>query len=356
MTGVPIDHAPGGRPARVPFRSSIHAQLVGLIAIVIAGVVGFLTWYFPSREISTLQATQQTRVASYGAVLSSQARSAVAFSDRETAREVLSPLASDPNVASCVLFDEAGHTLYEHGTPSPWVERARAGVQAQRLVQVRDRAAVVVPVQSLEGPRGTLVIELSNERLLAHQRSVIATAILIGGLVLVLGVIAASLIARSVIRRLGTWGRSRVRSPRTPRTHAIELGRPDELGVFAFALNRMIGKLQAKQASLSGTVAELTLAEEALATANRDLERRVEQRTAELRVEMDRRTQVEIELRHAQKLESVGRLAAGVAHEINTHPVRQRQRAVRPRRDHGAVRCGRGAAHRRRPGARARSG
>lgn len=38
----------------------------------------------------------------------------------------------------------------------------------------------------------------------------------------------------------------------------------------------------------------------------------------ELRREMDARAKVEVELRQAQKLESVGRLAAGVAHEINT--------------------------------------
>jgi signal transduction histidine kinase len=78
-------------------------------------------------------------------------------------------------------------------------------------------------------------------------------------------------------------------------------------GVLAFALLSQFVYAEAQVKQLNAEFWRRVIATDSLATAH-----------AELRHEVAMRERAEIELRLAQKLESVGRLAAGIAHEINT--------------------------------------
>ncbi|HLL04714.1 MAG TPA: ATP-binding protein [Myxococcaceae bacterium] len=92
---------------------------------------------------------------------------------------------------------------------------------------------------------------------------------------------------------------------------ALPVGQRDELGSLARAFNRMAEELrQTLKEKHRLLEAEAQAAEREVRRDNALLEEKVRKRTAELE-------QVNAQLRFADRLATVGRLAAGVAHEIN---------------------------------------
>jgi signal transduction histidine kinase len=289
--------------------------LIAFIAIPIVVIVIASTWYFKSMQLSQRQEFADSQLTTYGDQFAAELRSAIAFGDRATASEVLVPVTSDPDIASTTLFDAGGNVLYQSGTPSAWIDRAKRGVVARRIVHGDGRDTVIEPVVSLEGPRGTLVLEASTRSIDAEQRRLFITAAMVALAALAFGVLVAWIVSRSFVRRLRAIG-TVVLSADLGAT--VRDNRRDEIGVLARGFNKMLAQLRDDRGRLVEAVYHLQTVEDELAVANAELEERVALRTSQLESEMKRRADMELELRQAQKLESVGRLASGIAHEINS--------------------------------------
>jgi signal transduction histidine kinase len=281
---------------------SIAQKLVGLSVLLVSVLVVVLTTYFSSRQISQIQDRVRQAAETYGHLLSKQLESAIAFHDRETAREVLDSLQIDQDVQSAVVLTARGDTLYAIGAPHPELAALVGSVGDRRGVIPGERSVIAVaPIISLEGPRGTVAVELSTARASANQRTVTWIAIGVGGVAVVIGIIAAWWIARSLVRRLHrlSTAAAKVSSGQLDGTRLADDSH-DELGTLARAFDRMVGQLGELFDGVRQRTTELSQANQQLIQ------------------EMSERTKIEVELRHSQKLESVGRLASGIAHELNT--------------------------------------
>ncbi|HET7542304.1 MAG TPA: HAMP domain-containing protein [Polyangiaceae bacterium] len=264
------DHEPNAAPLRpsaaawIPAREALPTVSVGIRVKLIALMVGVsflivsvLTSYLTARQIAGLREDLRARAAAYGRLASLQLRSAIAFKDEETAREVLSAIAKDPQVLGVGLYREGGIRLHTEGTLSELARASRRGFEEARTFSLPGRILVAIPVQSLEGPRGTLVMELTTAPANAARAQLIRAALLIGGSALLLGILLASGIARSLARRVEDIAQA------AAAVAAGDLERPlafggarDEIGVLAHAFSAMVRHLRELLAHIHRTARE----------------------------------------------------------------------------------------------------
>jgi two-component system, NtrC family, sensor kinase len=263
----------------------ITAKFLLVLIITTAAVLGVSAWLRVKREVRLFDADMRRDAAMVGEALARAVEHAWLFEGEHAAETLLLEVSRDRHVVGQLIFlDRPPSRGYEWLFPrlamlqpgQPWSAPDRS-----------DRALLTFVALQLPGRRAVLALgeSLADERHYIRtsiQDTITSTGVLLlasGGAAILLGLVFIARPTRRLVDKARRIGAGDLGGP-------LGLRQRDELGELGRAMDHMSEQLAQAHASLaSESVARLSAVEQ---------------------------------LRHAERLTTVGKLASGVAHELGT--------------------------------------
>ena len=269
------------------WKPTIRTKLTAIFTLLIGVISVFIFTFFPARLENQATEAVIAKAQTIAEMMAYSISPALFFEDSENIENVFKSAKQNKDLVYIVLVDNSGKTVAAFNKDQ--AEQANF-VRAENNNHISEDGMIyntMTPVLHNNYKVGELYLGLSLKKLRAEIRKSRTTIAFVSLIIFVFGMISVFGIGTVITRPLSQMAKTVERISRGDLTQRAVVCSRDEVGQLATSFNRMVDHLESTYCELENV--------------NRSLEKRVKDRTKELRQEINERRRAEEALRASEQ-------------------------------------------------------